>query len=161
MTSSKASNKTKQKGRKTKIAESDSKTLKFVSVYVRTLAIAFLSALLISLIAGAIIIRTPDPCGAILPVSLSTLYFTSMLFGFLSQKSIKGPVLLIGLISGIVFILFIITVSSFIPAQSISSSGMINRPLVISLLIPSSMLGVVFGNTRLIKKRRSNHSRRK
>jgi len=162
MKSSKKSNKTtNQKGRKTRGSEEGSPMITLVTICLRSLLISISAALLIIFITSFVIIKTDDPCSAIIPASLIALYFSATLNGFIANKNENHSALLRSVSSSVTFILFILMFSIIIPfSNSITFSPGL-RAMLFILTIPANMIGAFLGGIKIIKKRKSPYSRRR
>ena len=162
MTSSKrTAKKIDQKGRRTKKAEPTSPTLNLVMVCIRSVAFSVLVSLLLLFISSLILTNISDPCVAIKPISLSILYFASLLCGFIAKKSSKLSFLLSGGASSLSFILFILIASLIIPSSHALTFSDGTKAMLFLITIPTSIAGALLGEIKLVKKRHSPYHKRK
>jgi putative membrane protein (TIGR04086 family) len=118
------------------------------------------AAFIFMLIGSYFAFRGSDPSAAIAPISLSALYFSSILCGFLSTKLMNGAKFINGSVAGFAFIMLVMLISIFLgTGKQDFSHGL--RALLFLLIIPAVYLGVFLGNIKLQKKRKSPYKRRK
>lgn len=106
------------------------------------------SALLI-LLGGAICAASEDPLSRILPISLITLYLSSLIGGLVTRKLHGKASLLSGLCCGILLAVFFLLLSLFFP-----DSQTFSFPLALflrSMILVFSILGGYLGSPRAKK----------
>jgi putative membrane protein (TIGR04086 family) len=159
MTNVKKSNGKKiNKGRRSKNSTPVSPTAEMLKVGWRSVVFSLSAAFIFMLIGAAIAFRGADPVKAIIPISLSALYLSSVLCGFLSSKMASGKTLLNGAFSCFLFIMSILTVSFFLGSKNlVFSSGI--KTILFLLIIPSVFAGIMLGNFKVVKKRRRPYRR--
>ena len=160
MTNTKKSNgRNTAKGRRTKKVEPISPTLQIVKVGARSVLFSLFAAFLLMFIGTAIVFNTVDPCVLITPISLSSLYLSSIFCGFLSSKLYRSSPLTSGGVSGLMFILTVLIISLFLKPETVTFTAGIQAILFLSI-IPAVFLGAFLGNIKIVKKHKSPYRRR-
>ena len=121
--------------------------------------IVIVCALASALLLTAAIFPTADPTRLAVPFSAALLCTTAIASGLISSKRAKNAPWAAGLLSGIILELFVLITALFLGHKGmILSPG--TRVLLFLLIVPLSVLGTLFGNMKLTKKRRTTIRRR-
>ena len=149
----------KQKSRQTSSKSPSSPMLQLLKASAISVLLSVLAAFAFIFIATFVSFKTSNPIKSIIPVGLIALYSAALLCGFISGKSYREHMIVNGLISSFVFMMFILLISLFIPSSAhplVSSS----KTLFFILLFPAVMAGSILSNVKMPKKHRRLSRRR-
>ena len=161
MSSTKKTNvKSKNKVRRSKNASTLSPTAEMLVSVAKVIVFSLSAAFIFMLIGAYFAFGSTDPSSAIVPISLSALYLSSILCGFLSTRLMKGAKFIGGSLSCFAFIMLIMVVSLFLGVVKQGFTPGI-RALLFLLIIPAVYFGVFLGNIKAQKKRKSPYKKRR
>ena len=160
MTNAKKTNsKSNNKGRRSKNTSQASPTAEIIKSGAKSVVFSLSAAFIFMLVGALIAFKSTDPGKTVVPISLSALYLSSILCGFISAKLMRGHVWINGGLSCFMFIMTVMIVSLILGAKDlIFSSGI--RAALLLLIIPAVFAGVLLGNFKVVKKRKSPYRKR-
>ena len=146
------------KSRKARATENTSPIIRLLICGSKAAAIALLAALAFIFAGCAVGMSLSDPARAAKPIGLTAFFVSFLICGFASSRLERGNPLTTGLFSAAVYLVPLLAVSLIVKA---STGGSGARAALSLLAIPCSVLGALFGNVRVAKRRTAAQMRRK